>query len=220
MILGDTKPSLDEYFLEHYGVLGMKWGQRKKYSAADIKAARKELRKQSKDYRQEARKVNKLKEGTAARKAGEKRLEKLNRDYLNNPARVAAVRMTRGEKFSALAFSSSGIGAGMAVAAIVGSSAASRRIEAKQDANAYAKVKGRRKLGGRVVPTGALISGGAALTAGIMNVVGKKAMSSIAAKAATNRAAAKSSTKAIGNVASKLKYAKKGRGGAFKITTL
>src|SRR5687768_17881483 len=80
----------------------MKWGQRKKYTGAEIRTARKELRVQNKKYREEARKVNDLAEGSAARKAGEKKLEKLNREYLNNPARVAAVRMTRGEKFSSL----------------------------------------------------------------------------------------------------------------------
>lgn len=219
VLLGDDKPSLDQYYLEHYGVLGMKWGQRKKYTGAEIRTARKELRVQNKKYREEARKVNDLAEGSAARKAGEKKLEKLNREYLNNPARVAAVRMTRGEKFSSLLFASSGIGVGVSVAAIATSSIASRRIEAKQDAKAYKNVKGRRKAGGIGAPSGAMIGAGGALASGLLKTIGSRAMSSIAARAAANNSARLSSTRAIGSVASKLKYARKSRG-AFKITTL
>lgn len=220
MILdGQEKPSLEAYCLKHYGVLGMKWGQRKKFTSAQIKAARKDLRKQNKLYRSEARKVNDLKEGSAARKAGEKHLEKLNRDYLNNPSRVAAIRMTRGEKFSSLLFSSSGVGAALSVAAIAGTSIASRRIEAKQDANAYKNVKSRRTSGGIGAPSGAMVGAGAALAGGLLKTIGSKAVSTITAKAAANNSARLSSTKAIGSVASKLKYAKKTRG-AFKITTL
>lgn len=219
MIVGHEKPSLEEYTLAHYGVLGMKWGQRKKFTGSQIRDARRQLRVQNKQYRVEARKVNQLKEGTAARKLGEKKLERLNREYLNNPARVAAVRMTKGEKFSAVLFSSSGVGAGLAVAAIAGTSIASRRIAAKQASGAYKNVKGRRTAGGIGAPSGGMIAAGSTLASGLLKVVGKKALSSIASKAAANNSARLSSTKAIGATASKLRYAKKSRG-AFKITTL
>lgn len=219
MILGQEKPSLEEYTLQHYGVLGMKWGQRKKFTGAQIRDARRTLSVQNKQYRTEARKVNSLKEGTAARKLGEKKLERLNRDYLNNPARVAAIRMTRGEKFSAVLFSSTGIGAGLAVASIAGTSIASRRIEVKQAAGAYKNVKGRRKAGGIGAPSGAMVAVGTTLANSLLKTVGRKLMTSISAKAAANNSARLSSTKAIGAAASKLRYAKKSRG-AFKITTL
>lgn len=217
MIVGQEKPSLQS--LNHYGVLGMKWGKRKQYTGKQIYAARKELRKENKAYRVERRKVDDLKKGSKARAVGEKKLEQMHRDYLNNPARVAAARMTRGEKASSLLFASSGIGLAASLGAIATSSLVSRRIEAKQDANAYKNVKGRRKFGGYGSATGAMINAGAGLAAGIIKTAGTATMKGISSKAAANRAAAVSRTKAIGSTASKLKYAKKSKG-AFKVTTL
>ena len=216
----DGKPPLAE--LAQSGVKGMKWGVRKKYTGKQIKEARKDLQRQNKQYRIEARKVNKFTKGSAARSAGEAKLAKLHREYLNNPSRVAAVRMTNGEKAASLIFAPTGVGLGLSVASIAGTSIASRVIANKQANNSYKNVKGRRAAGGYGSPSGAMVSAGATLATALLRNVGPVAAKAIGKKAAANRAAAagaRTAPKGIGAVAAKVNYAKKSRG-AFKITTL
>jgi hypothetical protein len=217
MILGESdKPSLED--IQHYGVLGMKWGQRKKYTSTEIKTARKDLRVKNKAYRSEARKVNALKEGSKGRKVGEEKLAKMHKEYLKNPNRIAAIRMTKGEKIASVIFSANPVGLGIAAAAVAGTSIASRRIESKQRSGAYKNVKGRRVAGGIGAPSGGMVALGANITGNMLRFIGPRVVSSITGKAAANNTARLGRT-GISSAAEKLKYAKKSRG-AFKITTL
>jgi hypothetical protein len=217
IIAGQEKPSLED--LSHFGVKGMRWGVRKKVAGYEIKDARKRLGKESKAYRVERRKVDKLAKGSTSRKLGEKKLERMHRAYLKNPDRVTAMRLTRGEKIAPVLFTApTGIGIATTAAAIAGTSIASRRIQYKQETGAYNKVKGRRKLGGFGSSSGAVVSAGANASGALLKRVGGIAMSTISAKAAANNRARLSNRSAIGSVASKLKYAKKRRG-VYKVTT-
>lgn len=220
-LLVDEKPPLDE--LAHFGVLGMKWGHRKAATGTEIKDARSRLKVQSSAYRQQSKKLDTT---TGARKkALENRLRKSQQAYLNNPDRIIAARMTRGEKLVSLVLGSAeaGVGIGAAAAGIAGTSAVSRRIEFKQDNGGY-KVKKNAKVQKRIgydQLARPLIQAGAAAAPSILTIVGSSTAASIGARAATNRAAAKAAPKnAIGSAAAKLKFAKAGRGGAFKITTM
>lgn len=128
--LGGGKPSLDD--LAHYGVLGMKWGNRAKANGSDIRSARRRLTKQVDTIDTQKSVVNKTGKGQA-------KLASMKVDFLNNPDRVIANRLTRGEK--AFVMLMAGPTAGVTVAAIAGTSAVSRRIEQKQATGAYNKKK-------------------------------------------------------------------------------
>jgi hypothetical protein len=131
-IVGEDKPDLDE--LMHYGVLGMKWGQRKKGGGKEIRKARRNLRG-------ERRKLNSVEEarreapkGSEARTKLDKKLNTLQREYNKNPDRVLANRLTRGEKLASVLL----LGP-VGLVAIGGTSARSRRVEQKQETNKYNK---------------------------------------------------------------------------------
>lgn len=124
--IGTEKPSLEE--LSHYGVKGMRWGVRKKYSAADIRAAR-------------SRQKGRLDEFTTARKAHAKSLstndgrkigstgatmDAKRRALLRHPDRAVALRMTRGEKAVTAI-----LGGPLGVVAIGVTSAAVKGVERK-----------------------------------------------------------------------------------------
>jgi len=125
--VGEEKPSLEET-LAHYGVLGMKWGQsRSKATGTQIRRARRNLgtkRNEILDKRDDVKRT-----GT-----GKTELAKMQADFLKNPDRAVASRMTRGEKaVSLILFAPAGI------ASIATTSAVSRRIERKQDLKKYDK---------------------------------------------------------------------------------
>lgn len=139
-IVGQDKPSLEDA-LQHYGVLGMKWGRtRMKGSTKDIRKAENRLRaKQQAIYNQEDKRD--LTPNTGKQREIETaKLNKMMRDYDKSPDRVLASRMTRGEKavLAVLSIPTFGIPYVMGVAA---TSAASRRIERKQETGAYDKKK-------------------------------------------------------------------------------
>jgi hypothetical protein len=133
---GEEKPSLEE--LAHYGVLGMKWGQRKKATGREIRSARRRLSTKQNELFDKQDQVKTLAKGSTARSKGEKELGKMTTDFLKNPDRVTATRLTRGEKAAFLIISAPSGGLG-GLAAIATSSAISRRIEKKQDDKAYDK---------------------------------------------------------------------------------
>jgi hypothetical protein len=136
MFVSDNpEASLDDV-LAHYGVMGMKWGQRKQADAHDIRAARFRLQAKSEQYRQLQKKVNKTPRGSAQRTAGKAKLHQQKVSFLKNPDRVVATRMTRGEKAVALLLTLP-VGGVAGVAAIGATSAISRRIEYKQQNGGY-----------------------------------------------------------------------------------
>lgn len=92
--VGAEKPSLEE--LAHYGVKGMKWGQRKKYSTEEIHTARIRQRSRVHQLNDTAAKLN-LATGKKADTLAKKYAKEMNELETNKDAAVAA-RMTKGEK--------------------------------------------------------------------------------------------------------------------------
>lgn len=124
----NPEASLDDV-LAHYGVLGMKWGQRKKATTADIHTARRAMEGQRRQYGQlEDKMTYGSQENKAKNAALEKQMKKLDEHFAQDPQRAIAARTTRGEK-AAMLILAGPIGAAM----IVGNSAIVRRIEYKQD---------------------------------------------------------------------------------------
>lgn len=126
---GEVKPSLDEF--AHYGVLGMKWGKHR------AKATPTEIRKARRNVRNQMEKLSDKKAEVKRTGKGEKQLAKMKTDFLKNPDRVVAARLTRGEK--AVIMILAGPAAPISIAAIGSTSAISRRIERKQETGAYNK---------------------------------------------------------------------------------
>lgn len=88
--------------LRHYGVKGMKWGQRKsKPTNADIKKARSNELNQRTLLNAQAVKTN-TSSGAAQVREG-KKYAKMQVEYLRNPDRATALRMTTGEKAANIA---------------------------------------------------------------------------------------------------------------------
>lgn len=218
-----TKPSLED--LTHFGVKGMKWGVRKREAnSAQIVAARRRLKADSKSYATRAKKLDTAKGADKAKL--EASLRKQHQAYLKDPDRVIAARMTRGEKATSALFGLGSVSGLVVTAGTIGGSAiTSRVIAAKQAGGAYNRVPSgrvRKHIGGHTGARTAVMLG-ATLGPGIVRYAGGTATSAIATKAATNRAAAtaaRRAPKAIGSTAAKLKYAKRGLGGVHKITTM
>lgn len=127
--VGFEKPSPEET-LEHYGVLGMKWGRhRAKANGTQIRAARRNVRRQAEDVLDQKDKVKSQPKGSASRAKEQKKFNKMKMDFLDNPDRVIAARLTRGEKIALVILATPAGAAG----AIAGSSAVSRAIEQRQE---------------------------------------------------------------------------------------
>lgn len=216
------KPPLDE--LAHYGVKGMKWGQTNtSATAGEITSARRRLRKETKAYRTQSKKLGSMAEGTPARRAFEKKLVDRHQAYLKSPDRVIAARMTRGEKVATVLLSGQTPMTLLAGAANIGvSSAISRTIEYKQSKGAYDKMPSggpKKRIGFQGAGRSAVVLG-AQLGPGILRAVGPTLAKSIGTRAAAKRAAAQVvSPKGIGSIASKIKYVKP-KSGIHTITTM
>jgi len=139
-----TQEEDTQEFLAHYGVLGMKWGKtRATAGSRDIRLARANVVKAK---RANDKKVDKL--YTAAKKGrtavNQTDVKRIKAEFLNNPDRVTAARMTRGEKAVAgiiATLATGGYGGGLVAAG--GStgvtSARSRTIERRQETGYYNK---------------------------------------------------------------------------------
>jgi hypothetical protein len=126
--------------LAHSGVLGMKWGHRKSANGSQIRTARRNLSKQLDDIDTQRGIAKAAGKGTRKRTAENNKLDTMKVSFLKNPDRVIAARMTRGEKIAALIITAPTYGT-VGAAAIAGTSAASRRIELKQQTGQYNKKK-------------------------------------------------------------------------------
>lgn len=130
-------PTQDE--LMHYGVLGMKWGHRRSATGQQIYAARRRLSTEQNKRADLVDAKRATAKGSSARAKVDRQIKAHDQAFLNNPDRVIASRLTRGEKAIALLFA--GPSGGATLGSIVGSSAYSRRIEYKQDNGLYNKKK-------------------------------------------------------------------------------
>lgn len=133
----EDKPTLDDQLLEHHGVKGMRWGQRKaRPSDHKIRTARINV------TAQQARVFNQGAKATAAtvgRKPGaakeRAKYKDMNASYLKNPDRVTSLYMTRGERAAHAALLLTPA-APIAAQRIVGTVVARKGVERAQAARA------------------------------------------------------------------------------------
>ena len=96
------KPDLNE--LAHYGVKGMKWGHRKRYTSQDIRDARIRNNSRVNALARTADELSyqlSLNPNSKKTKAAARDYGTLTTDYLKSPDRATALRMTTGEKAAA-----------------------------------------------------------------------------------------------------------------------
>lgn len=96
-IVGQDKPDIND--LSHFGVKGMKWGQRKKADNFQISAARRRTARARGEIGRQISANRKLQKGSKERMAGEKKVARMKASLLNNPDREIASRMKTGEKW-------------------------------------------------------------------------------------------------------------------------
>lgn len=126
MLVQDQKPSLDD--LMHYGVLGMKWGQRRKATGGQIREARRRLDAKRSEYRRADDKAAAARPGSREARVANAKVKRLEKEFKDDPDRAIAIRMTRGEKVASVLL----LGP-IGLLPIVGTSATSRIIENQQD---------------------------------------------------------------------------------------
>jgi hypothetical protein len=112
------KPDLNE--LAHVGVKGMKWGHRKRYSNQDIRNARIRNNSRVNMLARAAEELNfqtSLNPNSKKTEAAVRDFKKIEVDFLKNPDRATALRMTTGEKaaLAVLAIGLPGPGTGAAI---------------------------------------------------------------------------------------------------------
>ena len=132
------KPPLDGALLEHYGKKGMHWGQRSSYpNTTEIQRARGSVNKSLGKY---TRQRNKAVGATIKRapNAPQQRAKakKLKVAHLNNPDRVTALRLTKGEAV-AHGILAVGITPLVPAVSIAGREVAARHITKKQQQGSY-----------------------------------------------------------------------------------
>lgn len=99
-IFGGETPEIKD--LEHFGVLGMKWGHRKTGTTAEIEGARRRMdaRRRQRDDAEDRRDL--APRGSKAAATADKKFQELSKKLDEDPDRVLAARLTRGEKVASL----------------------------------------------------------------------------------------------------------------------
>ena len=153
----EISPDMDpEAVLAHYGVKGMQWGKRKatddasggsqstssKPSNDEVKTARSNLQRKALDYNVASREAKKSgPKGSVVRALAKEKVREMKVDFLNDPDRITASYLTKGEKiiFGVLAASTGPIGVGAVGGNIAGRAMSRKSIENKQRSGAYYK---------------------------------------------------------------------------------
>lgn len=135
--MSDTDMTPEEW-LAHYGVKGMKWGQHKAVTSTDIHNARARTASRQAEISRQIDKVNLAQPGKAQAKEA-KKLDEMSLEFLKNPDRATALRLTRGEKVlnGIVAVGFPGVGTGV-VAGSVGARVAIRKATERDVAKARA----------------------------------------------------------------------------------
>lgn len=120
--------------LAHYGVKGMRWGVRKKVTAADIADARINLASKQLKVAKAQQKVKATQRGTVERAKAVAKREEAKKEFLKDPDRVNAMRFTRGETV-AIAL----LGGPVGLTVIASQAAQVRTVARKQAKGAYDK---------------------------------------------------------------------------------
>lgn len=97
MIIDQDEKPLPADILAHHGVKGQKWGVTKKSTTADIQDARARVGSQVRAINSQRDRVN-LSTG-ATQKREVKKLHDVEMNFLKNPDRETALKLTKGEKF-------------------------------------------------------------------------------------------------------------------------
>lgn len=122
--ISEDKPSPEDVL--HYGVKGMKWGHRKP-TGDEIRSARARVGLKQNELHEAQKKARRGTDKDRARAA------KLTTEFLKNPDRPTAIRMTTGEKFITGIFGSPAA-AGLSIAI---TETAARTIEDRQASGYY-----------------------------------------------------------------------------------
>lgn len=128
-MLRQEKPSLDELTIQHFGIKGMHWGVRKHYTGGQIRTAR----------RSSARTKMAIDDARVAVRAGlapETAIAQAKLAHLNNPDRITATRITKGE----MAVSAILLTPLTTAALVVGSQTKSRVAESRQVRDYYTRL--------------------------------------------------------------------------------
>lgn len=125
-MLHQEKPTLDDLAIQHFGVLGMRWGIRRHATGGEIRVARRSVARTKMAV--EDAKAN-VRAGLAAKET----IAQAKLAHLNNPDRATAARITRGE----MAVSTILLTPAPALVLITGSQFKSRAIESRQKVGYY-----------------------------------------------------------------------------------
>lgn len=129
--------------LEHFGVKGMKWGQRKaKPTTSEIRDARALTAGRARELQRATDQLNlavaKSPNSKETKKAA-KELAQLQIDYLKSPDRATALRMTKGEKIANTLFAVAVPGVGTAAVGLGAAIRVAQRRAVERDVAKYNK---------------------------------------------------------------------------------
>lgn len=129
-MLHEDKPDLNDELLEHHGIKGMRWGVRKVASTAEIKTARKSVKKDARAHLKEQAKF-------VVGKSSREQVRAKRLTFLTNPNRPTALRLTNGETV-ALAL--------LGMPAVIGASQLNSRLVESRQRDGYLRPDGSGKI--------------------------------------------------------------------------